>query len=93
MTMVMNAGTACRMSSHLMRVTLIIISAPTNMSAGPVANTGMLAARDHKCFVNHAISLCQDACHQSVPEQLPVTVRVAALLNWYEDLMRYCSYM
>ena len=45
MMMVRKAGSASAVCSHLMRTTLSIISAPTVISAGPIAYGGTLAAR------------------------------------------------
>ena len=42
--MVMKAGNASAACSHFIRTTFIIISAPTVMSAGPIAYGGTLAA-------------------------------------------------
>ena len=42
--MVMKAGSASAACSHFIRTTFIIISAPTVMSAGPIAYGGTLAA-------------------------------------------------
>ena len=45
MMMVRKAGSASAVCSHFMRTTLSIISAPTVISAGPIAYGGTLAAR------------------------------------------------
>lgn len=44
--MVMKAGNASAACSHFIRTTFIIISAPTVMSAGPIAYGGTLAAQE-----------------------------------------------
>ena len=45
MMLVRKAGSASAVCSHFMRTTLSIISAPTVISAGPIAYGGTLAAR------------------------------------------------
>ncbi len=60
MMMVRKAGSASAVCSHLMRTTLSIMSAPTVISAGPIAYGGTLAARPRAVSARHGTSAPQE---------------------------------
>ena len=77
--MVMKAGNASAACSHFIRTTFIIISAPTVMSAGPIAYGGTLAAPT-RCFQHSNMGI--SAVHVSTARRSTQGTVHAAFLAW-----------